>query len=206
MGGKGSGFRRSDGKPNNPNMDIGKENQYAKVPQRNEDSIAFVMEYMSWPAIDVADAEAVDQRVRDYLRLCAEWNTKPLFAGLCVVLGTNSAEVRRWARGERTGLGEKLSPESALVLEKSLENLEVLWEFAMQNDGYRNPVTGIFLGKNNFGYKDTSENVIRHETAAQGPTKAQLEAKYAAALPAEDVVVEHPGDEKPRRLSGGDAG
>lgn len=60
----------------------------------------------------------------------------------------------------------------------------------MQNNGYRNPVTGIFLGKNNFGYRDESQTVIKHEDAAQGPTKAELEAKYMAALPAEDVTIE----------------
>lgn len=202
MGGKGSGYRKVDGKPNNPNPDIGRYAPNAVRPESNERAIEFVLEYMSWPAVDLADAEAVRQRVRDYLALCAKYETKPLIAGLCVVLGSNRGEVFRWSHGERTSLGEKLSPESAEVIKNSLENLEVLWEFAMQNDGYRNPVTGIFLAKNNFGYKDTSETIIKHESAAQGPTKAQLEAKYGAALPAEDVVVVKP--DEPKGLKGGE--
>jgi hypothetical protein len=37
--------------------------------------------------------------------------------------------------------------------------MENLWENYMQN-GKINPVSGIFLGKNNFGYQDKTEHVI----------------------------------------------
>jgi hypothetical protein len=37
--------------------------------------------------------------------------------------------------------------------------MEILWENYMQN-GKINPVSGIFLGKNNFGYQDKTEHVI----------------------------------------------
>jgi hypothetical protein len=37
--------------------------------------------------------------------------------------------------------------------------MELLWENYMQN-GKINPVSGIFLGKNNFGYQDKQEMVI----------------------------------------------
>ncbi|MBY4798337.1 hypothetical protein K6V98_08260 [Collinsella sp. AGMB00827] len=157
---------------------------------------------MSWPMVDMADPEAVRRRALEYLDLCAQYDTKPLVSGLCIVMGTNRDEVTKWAKGQKTSLGYRLSPESSLELQNALANLEVLWEFAMQNNGYRNPVTGIFLGKNNFNYKDISETVIRHESASAGPSRAQLAEKYAAALPAEDVRVEDP--DEPKRLSSGD--
>jgi hypothetical protein len=37
--------------------------------------------------------------------------------------------------------------------------MEILWENYMQN-GKINPVSGIFLGKNNFGYQDKQEYVL----------------------------------------------
>ena len=37
--------------------------------------------------------------------------------------------------------------------------MEILWENYMQN-GKINPVSGIFLGKNNFGYVDKQEHVL----------------------------------------------
>jgi hypothetical protein len=37
--------------------------------------------------------------------------------------------------------------------------MEILWENYMQN-GKINPVSGIFLGKNNFGYQDKTEYVL----------------------------------------------
>jgi hypothetical protein len=37
--------------------------------------------------------------------------------------------------------------------------MEISWENNFQN-GKLNPVTGIFLGKNHFGYKDQTEHVL----------------------------------------------
>ena len=41
--------------------------------------------------------------------------------------------------------------------------MDVLWENYMQN-GKINPVAGIFLGKNNFGYQDKSEYILTPNT------------------------------------------
>ena len=49
--------------------------------------------------------------------------------------------------------------------------MEILWENYMQN-GKINPVSGIFLGKNNFGYVDKQEHVLT-------PT-ANSDADYSA--------------------------
>lgn len=197
MGGKGSG-----GHPNSWNRKIGKENQYAKVPENNDAGISFTMELMNLPTFDLADPDAFQQRVNDYLLMCKRYESKPLISGLCLAIGSNREEVMNWTKGARNRLSERLSPETAELLQKFLESLEVLWEFSFQNDGYRNPVTGIFVAKNNFGYKDTTESVVRHERSEQGPSRAQLEEKYRAAIPAEVISVE----DGPKRLSHGDTG
>ena len=41
--------------------------------------------------------------------------------------------------------------------------MEILWENYMQN-GKINPVSGIFLGKNNFSYVDKQEHVVTPNT------------------------------------------
>jgi hypothetical protein len=57
--------------------------------------------------------------------------------------------------------------------------LEALWEDYMQN-GKINPVSGIFLGKNNFGYSDKQEYVLTPNTGEiEQRNVAEIEAKYA---------------------------
>ena len=54
----------------------------------------------------------------------------------------------------------------------------------MQN-GKINPVSGIFLGKNNFGYQDKQEHVITpNTTEVEAVDPLVIEAKYAE-LPSE---------------------
>lgn len=166
-----------------------------QVPKNNQDTIAMVSELLTWQAIDLADAKAVQQRVVDYYDLCSRYNSKILVSGLCTCLGLTRHELIEWSKGKRTRLSELLSPESALILQNVVKMLEVAWESSFQNDGYRNPVTGIFLAKNNFGYKDESSTILKHEDTIEGPSRKQLQAKYAAALPdeeAQDVVVTKP--------------
>lgn len=165
-----------------------------QTPRNNRDSIELVRELSRWPTIDPSDPEQLWNRFDEFCELCERHNSKILVSGLCMSFGMSRNEVLDWSKGKRTRLDNVLSPESADALKNILKSLEVSWECAMQNDGYRNPVTGIFLGKNNFGYKDESQTIVKHEDAAQGPSKAELEAKYMAALPAEDVHVEKIGE------------
>lgn len=159
-------------------------------PDNQADTIAMNMELFDMPSIDIGDPDALRQRWFDYQMLCERYGSKILISGFCSAIGVSRPEILNWSAGKRTRLDNLLSPASAEILKKILQMFEVSWESAMQNNGYRNPVAGIFLGKNNFGYKDESQTIVKHEDAAQGPSKAELEAKYMAALPAEDVHVQ----------------
>jgi hypothetical protein len=46
-------------------------------------------------------------------------------------------------------------------------------------NGKINPVSGIFLGKNNFGYQDKQEYVLTPNQQLSGADPATIEAKYA---------------------------
>jgi hypothetical protein len=69
------------------------------------------------------------------------------------------------------------------LIKKAYKGMELLWENYMLN-GKINPVSGIFLGKNNFSYSDSQEYVIRPGSAmgAEGDP-AQMAQKYKQALP-----------------------
>jgi hypothetical protein len=57
--------------------------------------------------------------------------------------------------------------------------LEALWEDYMMN-GKINPVSGIFLGKNNFGYQDKQEYVVTPNTNAISEVDIKaIEDKYS---------------------------
>lgn len=63
--------------------------------------------------------------------------------------------------------------------------MEFLWESYMQN-GAVNPVSGIFLGKNHYGYKDQQETVVvTPNLLGDGADQKQLEQRYL-----DSVVVE----------------
>ena len=55
--------------------------------------------------------------------------------------------------------------------------MEELWENYMQN-GKINPVSGIFLGKNNYGYADKQEYVLTPNQQQETIDPATIAAKY----------------------------
>ena len=57
--------------------------------------------------------------------------------------------------------------------------MEILWENYMQN-GKINPVSGIFLGKNNFGYQDKTEYVVTPNTNSDSDYSTEdIRKRYA---------------------------
>jgi hypothetical protein len=65
----------------------------------------------------------------------------------------------------------------AIILE-AYALMENLWEDYMQN-GKINPVSGIFLGKNNFGYADKQEYVLTPNQQQEDVDPKLIEEKYA---------------------------
>lgn len=121
------------------------------------------MALMEMPEIDLDDAYAVRDRLIEYFGLYAQADMKPTVVGMAIALNGHS---RQWlwavARdGAINGRGEpvRLRPEVANVIKKAYFMMENQWETYM-NSGKINPVSGIFLGKNNYGYQDKTEYVL----------------------------------------------
>ena len=72
--------------------------------------------------------------------------------------------------------------------------MEILWENYMQN-GKINPVSGIFLGKNNFGYQDKQEMVLTPNTNNE-PDYNIDDIKKRLSAPTSTLLVEESDSEE----------
>ena len=114
------------------------------------------------PNIDLSDVEQVRARIAEFFTLYTSRDMKPTVAGLGLAL--NGMDRRRlWEIKTDTISSTKeineLPPEVKDAIKKAYKIMENLWEQYM-NSGKVNPVAGIFLGKNNFGYQDKTEYVL----------------------------------------------
>lgn len=98
----------------------------------------------------------------------------------CNALGVRRQTLLKWANGERRAENS----DRGVLIKRAYEALAELWEDYMLN-GKVNPVSGIFLGKNHFGYTDKQEVTLRPGQMEEAPpTPAELEEKYA------DIIVD----------------
>ena len=117
------------------------------------------VELMNMPDIDIKNPEEVKQRINDYFKLYATFDMKPTVAGLGMALGLDRRRLWEIKTGNHTTSTPKLPLEVEDSIKKAYKLMENLWETYM-NSGKINPVSGIFLGKNNFGYQDKQEWVV----------------------------------------------
>lgn len=125
------------------------------------------LQLMNLPDIDMRDVEQVNARLNEYFDFMAECDSKPTVSGLAMALNGMSRQ-SLWAIAHDRPLGSDgyksaLPREVTDLIKKAYKTLEILWEDYM-NSGKINPVSGIFLGKNNYGYQDKTEYVLTPNT------------------------------------------
>lgn len=142
----------------------------------NNKYTTFALAIMQLPKIDVRNPEQLRARVVEYFQLCADHDMKPGVAAIGLAIGLD----RRRLWEIRSGINNQTIPkECHEIINEVYDSLEALWENYMQN-GKINPVSGIFLGKNNFGYADKQEYVVTPNTSGlSSADPATIEAKYA---------------------------
>jgi hypothetical protein len=125
------------------------------------------LQLMNLPDIDMHDVGQVNERLDWYFKFMAECDSKPTVAGMALSLNGMSRQTLTAIAHDRVtgsaGYKTALPPEVATVIKKAYKTLEILWEDYM-NNGKINPVSGIFLGKNNYGYQDKTEYVLTPNT------------------------------------------
>lgn len=129
------------------------------------------LHFMTLPEVDRNDRKQVEDRIMYYFQTCIEQDIKPGMAGLCLALGISRQTWSMWGQGKNRDYAD--------LVEKSRMMMESIMEQYMLN-GKINPVTGIFLLKNNFGYADKSEIVVTPNSTPLGnePNAEALKQKY----------------------------
>lgn len=121
------------------------------------------LQLMNLPDIDMKDVEQVNARLNEYFDFMAECDSKPTVSGLAMALNGMSRQTLSAIAHDRptgsTGYRSALPRPVTDLIKKAYKILEILWEDYM-NSGKINPVSGIFLGKNNYGYQDKTEYVL----------------------------------------------
>lgn len=135
----------------------------------------------SFPEIDLSDPEQVAQRIKDYRALCRQYDEKQTVSALADSLGLNRR--RLWEIvNDVAGRNGKVPSESRDLIKKAYRKLEVQWEQMFMN-GKINPVSGIFIAKNHFGYRDTQELDVKQDDRLFNQRDASIIAKEYDALP-----------------------
>lgn len=118
------------------------------------------------PDIDISDVEQIKERIDWYFDRCEESDSKPTITGLCNAIGIDRKTLYRWEQGHyRSQTHQKLIKRYKGILEE-------LWEIEMV-EGKINPIVGIFLGKNHFGYTDKQEYILEPRQTVVEPTQME---------------------------------
>ena len=139
-------------------------------PGDNTNFLTHALAVRNMPPIDTSDPVQVKQRIDDYFTLCVEHDIKPSVKGFLNSLRVAKSTLWEWKTG-----GFRAGTHQQIICE-AYDVLEALWEDYMMN-GKINPVSGIFLGKNNFGYADKQEYVLT-------PNQQQLSVEDVKAISA----------------------
>lgn len=131
-----------------------------KDPYRTEDGdntkfLMFAREVQSLGKINLVSEDAprfLRERIDRYFDICQGWDMKPSMASFSLALGTSRGEITRILNGNR-----QANPEAVDMIADTVNLLNAQIEDYMQN-GKINPVAGIFLMKNNFGYSDVQQH------------------------------------------------
>jgi hypothetical protein len=150
-------------KPRNPKgSPLMGDNGLTLEPGDNSKYLNIGMRLMKLPSIDVKDADAVNSRLDEFFAIHFENDMKPTVSGMAMALGMTRqtlSAIRSDLPTGGTGYKSALPKDVTDSIKKAYVLMENLWENYMQN-GKINPVSGIFLGKNNFGYQDKTEYVL----------------------------------------------
>ena len=131
------------------------------------------------PPIDISDPEQVKQRISQYLDYCELNDKKPSPSAMASWIGVSRDTLNSWKRGEYRSETHSDTIKKAMVL------MEEIW-YDMMQGGKVNPGSGIFLGKNMFGYKDIADVVITPNNPLQDMDAEQARKRIADAIPADD--------------------
>ena len=131
------------------------------------------------PPVSLRDPDAVKERLNLCFKMYLDAGMKPTVAGMALSLGINRTTLSQINSGNygNTGGLRNLPAETTNTVKRAYFLLETMWEDYMLN-GQINPVSGIFLGKNNFGYRDQVDYQINSGEVSDSVDSATIRKKY----------------------------
>lgn len=128
----------------------------------------------------VRDNKELDERIDEYFRICAESKIRPGFATLAMCIGTSRQTFWRWCNGEGS------DRERQEICLRAKTYIEGYLESAFMS-GSVSPVSGIFLLKNWFNYKDTvTVEPVNNGTLQADKTPEQIQQELIEQIPVDD--------------------
>ena len=179
---------KSSGGKNSPvigdnglNVESGDNSKYLRVS----------LELANLPEIDMKDPEQVRERITQYFKIHADNDMKPTVAGLGLALNGMDRrrlwEIKTDTQSTTVWVNELPTPVKDSI-KKAYKIMENQWENYMQN-GKINPVSGIFLGKNNFGYQDKTEYVVTPNVNSDSDYNADdIKKRYLSDSPTLEIA------------------
>jgi hypothetical protein len=151
-------------------------------PGDNAKYISVNLQLFNLPSIDLHKPELVQERLSKYFEIHFEADMKPTVAGMAMALGIDRRRLWEIKAGVQDR-NQDLPYETRDSIKKAYDFLETLWENYMHN-GKINPVSGIFLAKNNFGYQDKVEHVLTPNMNNSTDYSAEdIKARYLSDSP-----------------------
>ncbi len=146
-------------KPRGGNSPVIGLNGYNLEPGDNTKILNVNVQLFNMEKIDLHDEMAVTERLTEYFNLYGEQDMKPTVAGMAMALGMTRQTL--WAITHDAPVSGKgnmtaLPSSSTDLIKKAYFILENMWETYM-NSGKINPMAGVFLGVNNYSYRDVKQ-------------------------------------------------
>lgn len=163
------GHRKGDPRP---------DEQVQIEPGELESFVLSAYDRSKQPKCDMSDPQAVADRYDWYIQMCIRENLRPGVAGLASAFGYS----RDWLLQMKNGLVKSVPEASVDTLKRAWLMFEDLMEQYMLT-GKINPIPGIFLLKNNHGYKDQTESVIIKKDPYESGNPEEIARKYLAGMP-----------------------
>lgn len=153
------------------------DEQVNAPPGENARRVRIARELMSKPKVDTSSVDAVNERFLWYLDVCEKYDDRPTVEGFALATGYDRSSVRRMKDGEVKSVPDEVR-----------SSLKRVWDMLNQMmtqymvDGHLNPVTAIFLLKNNFGYKDQTETVVVKQDPYESGDPEEIARKYLSGM------------------------
>lgn len=177
------GHRKGDPRP---------DQQIFSEPGQNATDVSNMYGLMKQPRCNMTSMEDVAARYDWYIDYCISHDMKPTVAGMALAFGYSRDNLLDIKNGRNKSVPQEVCD----TLKRAWDMLTALMEEYMVT-GRVNPVPGIFLLKNNHGYKDQTETVVVKKDPYETGDPEEIARKYLSGMA--------PGLEPPQEIARTDA-